>query len=143
MTFYDTYTDGAGRATLVGHEVTETSPVAHDIYVTYTTDGLVTKPIMLNQDQEFNVVLNGQYLWYDSSDGSIKTNSTPLTDDLKLSKYLWKLRNRDPYAMLIDNLGAREHLSVTGDESVTMYNDAGTPNRDKTKGCLGRVRIYS
>lgn len=130
VTFYDTYTDGAGRATLVGHEVTETPPVAHDIYVTYTTTGLVTKPIMLNQDQEFNVVLNGQYLWYDSSDGSIKTNSTPSTDDLKLSKYLWKLRNRDPYAMLIDNLGAREHLSVTGDESVTMYNDAGTPGTE-------------
>ena len=130
VTFYDTYTDGAGRSTLVGHEITETPVAAADIYVTYTTAGLVTKPIMLNQDQEFNVVLNGQYLWYDSSDGSIKTNSTPSTDDLKLSKYLWKLRNRDPYAMLIDNLGAREHLSVTGDESVTMYNDAGTPGTE-------------
>lgn len=130
VTFYDTYTDGAGRATLVGYEVTETPPEEHDIYVTYTTAGLVTKPIMLNQDQEFNVVLNGQYLWYDSSDGSIKTNSTPSTGDLKLSKYLWKLRNRDPYAMLIDNLGAREHLIVTSDESVTMYNDAGTPGTE-------------
>ena len=127
VTFYDdNYVDGSGRGTLT-HSISETPNGADDIYVTYTTAGLVTKPIMLNQDQEFNVVLNGQYLWYDSSDGSIKTNSTPSTGDLKLSKYLWKLRNRDPYAMLIDNLGARGHLSVTGDESVTMYNDAGTP----------------
>lgn len=130
VTFYDdNYVDGSGRGTLT-HSISETPNGADDIYVTYTTAGLVTKPIMLNQDQEFNVVLNGQYLWYDSSDGSIKTNSTPSTGDLKLSKYLWKLRNRDPYAMLIDNLGAREHLSVTGDESVTMYNDAGTPGTE-------------
>ena len=130
VTFYDdNYVDGSGRGTLT-HSISETPNGADDIYVTYTTAGLVTKPIMLNQDQEFNVVLNGQYLWYDSSDGSIKTNSTPSTDDLKRSKYLWKLRNRDPYAMLIDNLGAREHLSVTGDESVTMYNDVGTPGTE-------------
>ena len=130
VTFYDdNYVDGSGRGSLTS-SITETPNVADDIYVTYTTTNLVNKPIKLSEDQEFNVVLNGQYLWYDSSDGSIKTNSTPSTGDLKLSKYLWKLRNHDPYAMLIDNLGAREHLSVTGDESVTMYNDAGTPGTE-------------
>ena len=135
LAYYSSFDSGSGagtgtRRTHLSGNITETPAAAANIYVTYTTTGLVTKPIMLNQDQEFNVVLNGQYLWYDSSDGSIKTNSTPLTDDLKLSKYLWKLRNRDPYAMLIDNLGAREHLSVTGDESVTMYDDAGTPGSE-------------
>ncbi|MBQ5513504.1 MAG: hypothetical protein IIT83_07430, partial [Bacteroidales bacterium] len=48
--------------------------------------------------------------------------------------YLWKLRNRDPYAMLIDNMGARAASSVTGKEDVTVYEDNGsssTQSRDK------------
>jgi len=131
VTFYDTYTDGAGRATLVGHEVTETPPVAHDIYVTYTTAGLVTKPIMLNQDQEFNVVLNGEYIYYDSSDGgSIKSKTAPTPAELQDKNYLWKLRNRDPYAMLIDNLGARIAKGISGSTSITVYDDNGNTSSE-------------
>ena len=123
VTFYDdNMLTALDAEVLTIGSITETPNVADDIYVTYTTTHLVTKPIMLNQDQEFNVVLNGQYLWYDSSDGgSIKSKTTPTPAELQDKNFLWKLRNRDPYAMLIDNLGAREHLSVTGDESVTMY----------------------
>ena len=137
VTFYDDDNyDGSGRGSL-NHSISETPNVADDIYVTYTTTHLNDKPIKLSEDQQFNVVLNGEYLWYDSSDGFIKTNSTPSTDDLKLSKYLWKLRSRDPYAMLIDNMGAREALSVANlSEPVEVYNDDGstetpTPNRQK------------
>ena len=137
VTFYDNdYVDKSGRQSL-NHSILETPNVADDIYVTYSTTGLINKPIKLNEDQQFNVVLNGGYLWYDSSDGSIKSSSTPSTDDLKLSKYLWKLRGRDPYAMLIDNMGAREDLSVANiSEPVEVYNDDGstetpTPNRQK------------
>ncbi len=131
VTFYDTYTDGTGRATLVGHEVTETPNVNQDIFVKYTTGGLEAKPIKLSEDQEFNVVLNGEYIYYDSSDGgSIKSKKSPTSSDKTSPAYLWKLRNCDPYAMLIDNMGARTAMSVSGNESVTVYNDAGTPSSE-------------
>jgi len=137
VTFYDdNYVDGNGRGTLT-HSISETPNVADDIYVTYTTAGLVTKPIKLGEDQEFNVVLNGQYL-YCAKDGVnvvIKTNISPTAENLKSNAYLWKLRNRDPYAMLIDNMGARVELSVAElSETPNVYDDEGTsstPTRQK------------
>ena len=133
VTFYDTFNNGSGPGTGTSRthlsgSITETPDVAADIYVKYTTTNLINKPIKLNQEQEFNVVLNGQYVYYDG--GALKTKVAPTTDELKSSAYLWKLRNRDPYAMLIDNKGARAHLSVSGDESVTMYSDAGVPGTE-------------
>lgn len=137
VTFYDdNYVDGSGRGTLT-HSISETPNVADDIYVTYTTAGLVTKPIKLSEDQEFNVVLNGQYL-YCAKEGVnvvIKTNISPTAENLKSNAYLWKLRNRDPYAMLIDNMGARVELNVAElSETPTLYDDEGTsstPTRQK------------
>ncbi len=132
LTFYDTYTDGAGRSSLSG-AITETPNAAANIYVKYTTTHINDKPINLSEDQQFNVVLNGEYIYYDSSDGgSIKSKTTPTPAELQDKNFLWKLRNRDPYAMLIDNMGAREVLpdvehKVAGQtESVTRYNDDGS-----------------
>ena len=135
LKFYDTYTDGYGRSALVGHEIPETPNVDHDIFVTYSTTNLDSKPINLSENQEFNVVLNGQYIYYDRSDGIIKSKARP-DDSEKTSKdYLWKLRQRDPYSMLIDNLGAREKLDVAGQtENPPIYDDDGnqsTPTRQK------------
>lgn len=131
LTFYgDTYVDGSGRGSL-SSVITETPAVNNkNIYVTYTTRRLSNRAIKLSQEQEFNVVLNGEYLWYDSSDNSVKSSLSPTYSELKTSKYLWKLRNRDPYAMLLDSKGAREDLEVSGDEEVTMYNDAGAPETE-------------
>ncbi len=136
LAYYSSFDSGSGAGTgtsrthLSGN-ITETPAAAANIYVTYTTAGLVSKPIMLNQDQEFNVVLNGEYIYYDSSDGgSIKSKTAPSPEELQNKNFLWKLRNRDPYAMLIDNKGARDALSVTGDESVTMYSDTGASSSE-------------
>ena len=138
--FYDSYTDRNGDSKLSRLDfhnpseqtpITETRNVDHDIFVTYKTEHLNEKPIKLSEDQEFNVVLNGEYIYYDSSDGgSIKSKKSPTSSDKTSPAYLWKLRNRDPYAMLIDNMGARTAMSVSGNESVTVYNDAGTPSSE-------------
>ena len=127
VTFYDDNYAGSGRGSLT-HSISETPNVADDIYVTYTTTNLVNKPIKLSEDQEFNVVLNGQYIYYDSSDGgSIMSKTTPEPAELQNKNFLWKLRNSDPYAMLIDNVGAREALGVAGESvDVTVYNDDGS-----------------
>jgi len=130
VTFYDdNYVDLSGRGSLTS-SIAETPAAAANIYVTYTTTHLVDKPIKLSEDQEFNVVLNGQYIYFDGS--SISTKTAPTPAELQDKNFLWKLRNRDPYAMLIDNIGAREVLpdvehKVAGQtESVTVYNDDGS-----------------
>ena len=136
VTFYDDNYAGSGRGSLT-HSISETPNVADDIYVTYTTTKLVNKPIKLSEDQEFNVVLNGQYIYYNSSGGgSIMSKTTPTPAELQNKNFLWKLRNRDPYAMLIDNLGAREALSVAGEsEDVTVYEDNGSSStQSRQKG---------
>ena len=127
VTFWTTYS-GGGRSNL-GNQITETPPAATDIYVKYTTGHLNDKPIKLSEDQEFYVKLNGRYLYCEKVDGNvvIKTSSEYTSDN----KYKWKLRNRDPYNMLIDNIGARTDLSVSGDEPVTIYDDdGGTPSSE-------------
>ena len=131
VTFYDTYTDGAGRNTLAG-PITQTPNVNHDIFVKYTTSQLANKPIKLNDSQEFFVRVNGLFIYYDTEDNSIKTSANYAEED----KYKWKLRNRDPYAMLIDNLEARKGYNVEDvTESVNIYDDnGGSSSESRQKG---------
>ena len=132
VTFYDTYTDNAGRSTLAGHEITQAPNEDHDIFVKYTTSQLANKPIKLNDSQEFFVRVNGLFIYYDTSDNSIKTS----TNYAEENKYKWKLRNRDPYAMLIDNVEARADNSVADQtESVNIYDDnGGSSSESRQKG---------
>ena len=138
VTFYSTFDNGTGPGTgtsrtQLSGSITETPGAAANIYVKYTTAALDAKPFKLSEDQEIFVRLNGQYIYYDSSDGSIKTSANYESDD----RYKWKLRNRDPYNMLIDNMAARTALGVAGQsEPVDVYNDDGslvdpTPSRQK------------
>ena len=133
VTFYSTYT-GGGRGNLSG-EITE-APEVDDpetgavIYVKYTTTKLDEKPFNLSEDQEIFVRLNGQYLYYDAADGgSLKSTENSGAGD----EYKWKLRNLDPYAMLLDNLGARTALGASGSESVKVPTDD-----DGTTGSVSR-----
>ena len=151
LTFYDEYTNRNGDGVTNRrdfHEPSEQTPITEtpavnnqNIYVTYTTAHLDDKPINLSEDQEFNVRLNGEYIWYDATDNSIKTNAAPTQENLESKVYLWKLRNKDPYNMLIDNLGAREDLPtpethVAGQtENPDVYDDNGTrTNPERQKG---------
>ncbi|MBE6248807.1 MAG: hypothetical protein E7106_06090 [Prevotella sp.] len=130
VTFYSTYT-GGGRGNLSG-EITE-APEVDDpetgavIYVKYTTTKLDEKPFNLSEDQEIFVRLNGQYIYYDN--GTLKSTENSGAGD----EYKWKLRNLDPYAMLLDNLGARTALGASGSESVTVPTD-----NDGTTGSVSR-----
>ena len=144
--FYATYTDRNNDSKLSRldfhkdtggaseqDDIHETSNVNHDIFVTYETEHLNEKPINLSEDQEFNVVLNGEYLYYEG--GAIKSKKSPSSSEKTSDDYLWKLRNKDPYHMLIDNKGARVAMSVSDQsETPTIYDDNGgttTPTRQK------------
>ena len=127
LTFYSTFTEGS-RKNLSG-KITQTPGANATIYVKYTTTALDDKPIKLSEDQEFNVRLNGKYLYYNTSTSTIcSADEVTSTEELK-KYYLWKLRGRDPYAMLIDNVGAR---ASTDPETPDIYDDDGnktTPTR--------------
>ena len=136
VTFYDTYS-GGGRGNL-DNLIDEAPNTNHDIFVKYTTSHLNNKSIHLNADelnQQFNVKLNGSYIYYDG--GVIKSNASPSTDELATDPYVWFLRGRDPYAMLIDNKAARTSSST---ESVTIYNDDGVTSTDD-KAIGGWIRV--
>lgn len=132
ITFWSTY-GGNGRGNL-GSQITELPGTGGDIFVKYTTEHLDSKSIKLNEAQSFNVKLNGEYIYWDSSTGKILSNADPGTNPetsnsyLEANQYLWRLRGRDPYAMLIDNIGATvsAHGGFTENETVTIYDDNGT-----------------
>jgi hypothetical protein len=139
ITFYKTY-GSTGRASLDG-ETTETPNENHDIFVKYTTTKLDNKPIKLSEDQEFNVKLNGRFLYCEKVGENvvIKTNASPSTDALKTKAYLWKLRGRDPYFMIIENMQARvelwgaDHANDTEIPNPTIYDDDGTGTTSETR----------
>ena len=151
ITFYDSYTDrngdgvrdrrdwhynySEGNYTLSEQPTMTELPGTNnsDIYVTYTTSRLGSKSITLSQGQSFNVKLNGEYIYWDSSTGNIKSNASATASNLTENPYLWRLRGRDPYAMIIDNIGATANAyngSFTDNEPVTIYADDGSTSEE-------------
>ena len=128
ITFFSTYS-GGGRGNLSGSLTELPGTNNSDIYVAYTTSHLGSKSITLGQDQSFNVKLNGEYIYWNSSTGKVMSNASATASDLTKNPYLWRLRGRDPYAMIIDNIGATADAyngSFTDNETVTIYADNGT-----------------
>ena len=128
ITYYDSYTDrnldgkinrldwhnddsGPSEQTAI----TETPATEDaDIYVSYTTTHLTEKTIKLLYTEEFNVKLNGEYIYWNSESGSdqnkiLSKNLAANAGELATSAYLWHLRGRDPYSMRIDNKGYSEN----------------------------------
>lgn len=126
ITFHSTYSS-TGRGNL-SPALQELPGTGGDIYVAYTTSRLNSKSITLGETQSFNVKLNDEYIYWDSSTGNIKSNASAASEDLAAEPYLWRLRGRDPYAMIIDNIGAtvNVHGNYTDNETVTIYADDGT-----------------
>lgn len=126
ITFHSTYSS-TGRGNL-SPALQELPGTGGDIYVAYTTSRLNSKSITLGETQSFNVKLNDEYIYWDSSTGNIKSNASATPLNLTENQYLWRLRGRDPYAMIIDNIGATisVHENYTINEEVTIYDDNGT-----------------
>lgn len=131
------YNDGAGR-----NEQTYApfdAPTHKDIYVRYfgMTEALANplyNRVKFDNTQEFNVNLNGQYLYYNSSGsesvGYINSKYPISDDESNAYDYVWKLLGGDPYAMQVTNTaGALStsnyvHASKTNNSFITF----GTPD---------------
>ena len=148
LTFYQTYTDKAGRNTLANENIIKETPnTNHDIYVKYTTSTLGSKAFTLSEDQEINVKLNGEYLYCEMVNDAfvIKTKAEPTNAELSSNAYLWYLRGRDPYYMLVENKGTTvaQNFSPTT-ESVTIYNDDGSDSEVvRNKGMFVHVASWT
>lgn len=122
VSFYSTYS-GGGRGNLnPSNQITELPDVGGDIYVSYTTTRLSSKNIQLIYSQQFNVQLNGEYIYWNSSDNKILSKKNPTSSELVSGAYLWHLRGRDPYCMRIDNVGYSSGLSTI---TVDIYYPIG------------------
>ena len=137
VTFYGSYTDRNGDSKLnrldwhnpsEQETLTELPGTSGDIYVSYTTSQLSSKNIKLIYSQSFNVKLNDEYIYWDSSTGKILSKALlPASSELDELRYMWHLRGRDPYAMRIDNKGYSEQVFGDPISSTTanMYKPIG------------------
>ncbi len=154
VTFYDSYTDRNNDGVIDRrdwHTPTEQTaltelPVGANpvIYVSYTTSHLETKNIRLLFTQEFNVNLNGEYIYWDINTHKILSKKTPTTEELESNAFLWHLRGRDPYAMRIDSKGSSINAfgSPLPTMSATFYSTSGngtSSTEDVNQGMFIRV----
>lgn len=132
VTFYGSYEDSDGNSELDRRDwhspseqatLTELPATSSDIYVSYTTSRLASKNIKLIYSEQFNVKLNDEYIYWDSSTGKIRSKASPNSSELKSNAYLWHLRGRDPYSMCIDNKGASD--GHTESITIKVYDTSG------------------
>ena len=105
LTFYGGTTD---KATAITNATSETSPITYApdtgnggvqyIVVRYDAFESSDKKALIN-NATYNVRLNGQYIYYDLSSGTIKS-SADIADNTD-NRYNWILGGADPYAMTI------------------------------------------
>ena len=132
------YNEGAGR-----NEQTYApfdAPTHKDIYVRYfgMTEALANplyNRVKFDNTQEFNVNLNGQYLYYNSSGsesvGYINSKYPISDDESNTYDYVWKLLGGDPYAMQVTNTAEAlstsnyVHASKTNNSFITFGTSDG------------------
>lgn len=129
VTFYDTYT-GGGRSNLSG-TITQTPASDADIYVKYTTALLSTRSIKLNNEQQFKVKLNEEYIYYDTGTSTVKSTPEVNSEEGVVNYYTWRLEGGDPYAMKIYNVGLGKYVKVAtwGDDTALGFDIEANASR--------------
>ena len=76
---------------------------------------------------KFNVRLNGQYIYYDSSDGGTIKSSETIEDkdeDGLLTEFDWILGGNDPYTLNIKSVKANKFIAIS-ENALPTGNEAG------------------
>lgn len=110
ITYYYTLDDAKDKKNPQTNASYNPGDDGYDIYVRYDLTSLnATYAAYINGSTSFNVRLNGQYIYYDSSSGTIKSTSEVGNN----SNYEWKLGGSDPYAMTVQSVGnSDKYVSV-------------------------------
>lgn len=104
ITFYWSAEDAAAGTNAHDHAPYDPATEGYDIYVRYTTaTSFLTK--------NYNVRLNGQYIYYNTSDENINSQADPVAND---DRFVWHLNLDDPYAMKIKNMQALKFMKKDG-----------------------------
>ena len=120
LTFYGGTT---GKATAISNASSQFSPIT---YAPDTNDGGVQHIVVryddyaehsstisyINGTKQFNVRLNGQFIYYDSETETIKSKTSPTDEELALPSYQWTLGGSDPYKMTIKSNGANKYVTI-------------------------------
>lgn len=137
ITAYSTATDNGtstdGRTIWNLSNVIATTPATSgaEIYIRYTTDHLTEKPFGLTGNRQFNVRIDGNYIYLDSDNESLKQTDDD-TNKLNAS-YNWHLSGNDPYAMTLWN-------QQTGNTTFLQYST--TDGSLKVNGAAGAANTY-
>ena len=115
-TFYWTESDATSATNAKTYAPYDSETYGYDIYVRSTLNDSYAAYIA--GSTSFNVRLNGEYIYYDSSSGTIKSTASIVdsdedgdTDDE--TAYQWKLGGGDPYAMTVQSVGnSDKYVSV-------------------------------
>ncbi|MBR2168441.1 MAG: hypothetical protein IJ920_09075, partial [Paludibacteraceae bacterium] len=132
VTFYSTFTEGS-RSNLSGAIIELPATNNADIYVSYTTANLSKKSINLSDKQQFNVQLNGEFIYWDGTKVLSKSTGYDLDD----STFLWRLEGLDPYAMKVLNVKqdkqTNKYVKVAdgtwGDDKALVMDSEGNASR--------------
>ena len=110
ITYYYTLDDAIAKTNPQTNASFTPATQGYDIYVRYDLTSLnATYKAYINGSTSFNVRLNGQYIYYDSSSGTIKSTAEVGNN----INYEWKLGGSDPYAMTVQSVGnSDKYVSV-------------------------------
>ena len=131
LTFYGGGTGDQGLEEAIDNARTKTSPITYApntsngavqyIVVRYDAFSSSDKKALIN-NATYNVRLNGQYIYYDSSSETIKSSADIADADNTDNRYNWILGGADPYAMTIKS-------GITEGKFITIEN---WPHADET-----------
>ena len=128
LTFYafdETY--DASRLTN-GNKVTVLPSNKTNIYVTYTTDHLMEKPLHLRGTRSFEMKAGREYI-YETEGAAFAHTSTFTQDDTHY--YLWKVTGNDPYAVQVQNVKSSNY--ITANTSTSALSLQGDASADSTR----------
>ena len=110
LKFYWTLTDAESNTNEQTHATDDVENNGYDVYVKYTS--------VTDMSGDYNVRLNGEYIYYDTGSASIKSVAD-ISSHASDTYYQWTLNIADPYAMTIKNIGYNKFVKV-----ATWKNDA-------------------
>ena len=116
VTFYaleGTYNvgDEVSESTINSADPVTATPAGNNIYVTYTTTGLVSKFLPLSNARPYNIKNSSSHYLYSNS-GTYGTDNS--ADATKTDRnYLWYITGGDPYAVVVQNAQAQTYLTYS------------------------------
>ncbi len=132
LSFYASASNASSGSSAITYAPDNGTDATQDIWVRYDISGVATEyKNYIDGKHAVNVRLNGEYIYYDSSSGTIKSQATITNDEASESRFLWVNGGTDPYAMTIKNNLAAEYVTASAEDNTALGWDASETNATK------------